>query len=406
MHVLRGLEVCARAKELLPECKTAAGGLHATFEPIDFFEPQMDYVFVGQGVHAFREVLARLAQGRSMEGIGGLHYRVGGRFEYGGDEPEFDVEALPHPDRTVVPEDRAQYVVENMRPIALLRTGAGCAYRCTFCSVWRITGGLYQNRTVDDVVAEIREIPERHIHLTDDEPFLNGRRMAELAKAIREAGVEKEYYCYCRVDSFLRNRELMAQWAAIGLKVLFMGFESIFEDEMVEYNKRQTRQDFIEAHRVAKELGLEIFAGLIVNPRWTEREFEKLREFLVENKIKYASFSVWTPIPGTEDGGTNYDKVISRQPNGRPNWSEFDFQNPVVATALPKQEFLAQIGRLYEISRHGLVGLGAIPSRSPEAPSAGAPPGQGLSEDAYIRLARFVLGGGGKGEAAKGADPV
>src|SRR5512140_1196537 len=48
MHVLRGLEVCARVKELLPNCKTAVGGLHATFEPVDFLEPQMDYVFSGQ----------------------------------------------------------------------------------------------------------------------------------------------------------------------------------------------------------------------------------------------------------------------------------------------------------------------------------------------------------------------
>jgi len=49
MHVMRNLEICALAKELVPSCKTAAGGLHATFEPVDFFEPQMDYVFVARG---------------------------------------------------------------------------------------------------------------------------------------------------------------------------------------------------------------------------------------------------------------------------------------------------------------------------------------------------------------------
>src|SRR5262249_53290107 len=41
MHVPRGLEICARAKELLPKVKTSAGGCHASFEPQDFFEKQM-----------------------------------------------------------------------------------------------------------------------------------------------------------------------------------------------------------------------------------------------------------------------------------------------------------------------------------------------------------------------------
>lgn len=398
MHVPRTLEVCARVKELLPDCRTAVGGLHATFEPVDFFEPQMDYVFVGQGVEAFRQVLGQLAEGTPVEGIHGVHVRRNGRFEYAGEPPDYDIATLPLPDRTLVPGDRAEYVIENMKPIALLRTSAGCPFRCTFCSVWRITCGTCQARENADVVAELKTIPEDHVHLTDDEPFLNARRMTELAKAIREAGVRKEYYAYCRVDTFLRSRDLMRQWAAIGLRVLFMGFETIFEEESAEYNKRQSREDFIAAHRMAGELGLEIFAGLIVHPRYTKKEFAELRRFLVEQEIKYASFSVWTPLPGMEEGGTNYDQVVSRQPNGRPNWAEFDFQNPVIATALPRHEFLAEVGRLYQVSRHGLGGLGAIHPSAPHAPlDGGPPPGQGLSEDAYVRLARFVLGGGGKG---------
>lgn len=400
MHVLRGLEVCARAKQLLPGCKTAAGGLHATFEPVDFFEPQMDYVFVGQGVQAFRQVLGRLERGESVTGVPGVYARANGRFEYGGEPEAFDIASLPHPDRTLVPEDRACYVIETMKPIALLRTSAGCPFRCTFCSVWRITCGKYLGRAADDVVAELRAIPERHVHLTDDEPFLDARRMAELAERIREQGIDKEYYAYCRVDTFLRNPELMRQWAAVGLRVLFMGFETIFETEAEEYNKRQGREDFLAAQRMARELGLSIWAGFIVHPRYTQAEFDELRAFLLDNRIEYASFSVWTPLPGTQEGGTSYDQVTSRQPNGRPDWSEFDFQHPVVPTALPKDEFQAQLWRLYETSRHGQARDGADAGATPPGDVAGAP-GQVYAEDMYVRLARFVLGGGARGPGVK-----
>ena len=46
MHVIRNLEICQRVKEILPNCRTIAGGHHATLLPEDFFEPYMDYVVV------------------------------------------------------------------------------------------------------------------------------------------------------------------------------------------------------------------------------------------------------------------------------------------------------------------------------------------------------------------------
>jgi radical SAM superfamily enzyme YgiQ (UPF0313 family) len=65
MHVLRNLAICSRVKELCPGCKTVVGGHHATLLPEDFFEPQIDFVVVGEGAAPFRSILAA-QQGKSQ----------------------------------------------------------------------------------------------------------------------------------------------------------------------------------------------------------------------------------------------------------------------------------------------------------------------------------------------------
>ena len=65
MQVLRNLAICHRVKELCPDCKTAVGGHHATLLPEDFFEPQIDFVVVGEGAVPFRHIL-QAQQGRSQ----------------------------------------------------------------------------------------------------------------------------------------------------------------------------------------------------------------------------------------------------------------------------------------------------------------------------------------------------
>ena len=70
--------------------------------------------------------------------------------------------------------------------------------------------------------------------------------------------------------------------------------------------------------------------------------------FIEHHRIRYPSFTVLTPIPGTELLA-NFDAVIERQPNGRPNWDLFDCQNAVTRTTLPPDEFRREYQNLYHV---------------------------------------------------------
>jgi len=342
MHVLRNLDICGRVKALLPECYTVVGGHHATLRPEDFFEPQVEGVVVGEGVGPFRQILSALQAVQVPQGIRGLWSRVDGSFTYGGDQLEIRVDDILPPDRTLVPADRARYFIDWMKPIALLRTTVGCPYRCTFCSLWRIMDGRYYKRDTDLVVEELRQIPERFVFLVDDEPFVNPTRMWELARAIEAADIGKEYFAYCRLDSLLRDLDLMRKWRSLGLRRLFFGIEAVFDDELSDYNKRQEKRQVIAGLRAARELGIQVFASFIVRPDYGRDDFRNLVAFIQEHEIDYPSFTILTPIPGTEMFGEQIEQITKRQPDGRPHWDYFDLQHPILPTLLSPEEFMRE----------------------------------------------------------------
>jgi radical SAM superfamily enzyme YgiQ (UPF0313 family) len=391
MHVLRALDVCRIAKEILPGVVTVAGGHHATLEPTDYFEPQIDHVVTGEGVRPFRSILALTDQKGGSQPIAGTWSRLDGKFQFGGEQGALSIDSLPRPDRSLCPEDRDRYYIDWMRPIALMRTTVGCPYRCSFCSLWRIMDGRYYKREIDQVVEEIKSIPERYIFFVDDEPFVDPKRMKLMAEAIRDQGIDKEYFAYCRIDSLLRDLELMKLWRSVGLRRLLIGVETIFDYELKEYNKRQQKQQIIDGLRRAKDIGLSLFCNFIVNPNYTKREFEEIVQFIKENDVDYPSFTILTPIPGIQDGGTDYTKVTMRQDNGRPHWDYFDLQHAVLPTTMPKEQFMHEYDSLYRV-----FWMNYAQADSPITVQTAKERDERLRET-YLAVARHILGAGGLG---------
>lgn len=350
MHVLRNLAILREVKELLPNIVTVVGGHHATVMPEDFFELAfVDYVVSGEGVGPFREILRRLEEGARIITFPGVWVHDGLEFRFNGPSPPFDPDQLPLPARHVTEGDRSAYFIDWMQPIALLRSTVGCPYRCSFCSLWRVTEGRYYKRKVDRVMQELRQISEQFVFLIDDEAFVDHNFARALAKAIAEAGIQKRYFAYTRFDSFMRDRGTMAIWRKLGLDRLFIGIEAVTTEQLQSYNKRLTLSQIEAGYRQAAELGIEIFSGFIVHPSFKTADFTRLIRFIEHHKISYPSFTIWTPLPGTDALTPEFSGIIKRQSNGRPDWSLYDLQHPVVKTSLPKAEFINQYRNLQRV---------------------------------------------------------
>lgn len=344
MHVLRCLEICQTAKNEVPTCLTVVGGHHATLEPIDFFEPQVDYVVGGEGVGPFRKILALDSSARAWP-VPGIHAQIDGEFKHGGAPVPFDINDIPWPVRDLTGSDRQEYNMDWMKPIALARTSVGCPYRCSFCALWRIMDGRYYTREIERTAQEIQSIDEEYVLLVDDEAFVNKRRMTELATQLATAGVEKKYFAYCRLDTLTRETDLMKQWRDVGLSRLLIGVETVFDWELAQYNKRQSRDSILRGLEAANKLGVRLLCNFVVHPSYGDAEFDGMIDFIRENDLEYPSFTIWTPIPATVD----YDEIelTERQANGRPNWDYFDLNHAVIPTKLPREEFAQRFENLY-----------------------------------------------------------
>jgi radical SAM superfamily enzyme YgiQ (UPF0313 family) len=324
-----------------PEALTVVGGHHATVAPEDFVSPSIDLIVLGEGVFTFREIVRRVEKGEGFDGIPGLAFARGGRLFRTTYPLAVDLDAFPSPRRDLTAKYRARYYSEWMRPLASIRTSKGCPYSCSFCALWKLTGGRYLRRKPERVVAELAGLDEEFVFFADDESLVDARRMSCLANLIHDAGVRKRYFLYGRSDTIAAHPELLAQWKDVGLERVFVGLE-FWRDEDLEYvGKGSTARDNERAVEILLDLDIEIYASLIVRPSFSKADFRALRTYCRDLGLGLATFPVLTPLPGTDLYDQVRDEMITH------NYDYFDFIHTLLPTRLPLKAFYEAYHRLY-----------------------------------------------------------
>jgi radical SAM superfamily enzyme YgiQ (UPF0313 family) len=245
------------------------------------------------------------------------------------------------PDRSLTSAHRSKYFSEWFRPLASVRTSLGCTARCTFCALWSITGGKYLRRDPGNVVKELLTVAEENVFFCDDESMVDVKRMSRLADLIAESGIRKSYFLYARVDTIVKHPELFAKWKRIGLSQVFVGMEDFSDARLVAMKKGISTGQQAMAVEILSGLGIMMYASFMVDPAYGVDDFRLLREYIRKLKLKYATFSVLTPLPGTELHASVKNRLVSEKPE------LFDMLHALVPTRLPLPEFYEQMARLY-----------------------------------------------------------
>lgn len=345
VHVNVVKQLFEKIKKANPEIFTLVGGHHATVRPEDFVVPSIDLIVVGEGVFTFKEVIARLDTKRDFEGIPGTAYKKNGKVIVIRDEYSDDLDALPFPDRSLTVKYRKSYFSEWMKPLASIRTSKGCFFKCNFCALWKLTGGRYVTRNPVKIAEELATIEEDSVFFADDESLLDAQRMKVLADLIKKAGVRKQYFLYGRSDTIVRHPDLIETWKEVGLKRVFVGLEFFRDDDLRKVRKGSTVRNHVEAIRILKSFGIDIFPNFMVRPDFDKRDFEELRAFCSKLDLDFFGFAVMTPLPGTDfyDEVKN-DLIID-------NYDYFDFFHTHVQTRLPLGEFYKEYVSLFNKTR-------------------------------------------------------
>jgi hopanoid C-3 methylase len=371
--------VCRLARDIKTwnrDTVTVVGGHHATVAPTDFAVPQIDLVVTGEGIEPFCEIIRRHEARKGFQGIPGVafHAENGFRIEEAGTGIELD--AAPLPARSLTALYRKHYYCEWMKPLASIRTSKGCPHRCSFCAEWKTAHGRYLKRSPDRVVEELARIDEECLFFADDESLVDVGRMARMASLIKQADIRKRYFLYGRSDTIARHPELLKCWRDIGLERVFIGMEFVRDADLEYIRKRSTVSDNEQAVKVLQDLGIDIYASFIIRPEFSREDFAAYRSYCRRLGLNFATFSVLTPLPGTDLFEEVKDRLLTR------NFDYYDFIHTLLPTKIPLNDFFAELTGLYLNAIPPLTQLAMLKRYS----LRDIPPLLGRSRRAFARL--------------------
>lgn len=350
------LNIAQKIRKFLPNVFMFVGGHHASMNPGDFASSAVDAVVIGEGEQTAKELVEAFEKKSDLEGVLGLALNGEKGQMLTPSRPLIkDLDTLPNPQRNKNGKDG--YHLGFQSPLSMVETSRGCMYQCIFCSVWQFYRRRYREKSPERVVEELKSIKNPYILFVDDNFLADVPRAEKIANMIRDERIEKSYTFQARSDTIAQHPEIIRLWKDIGLKGVFIGFEKIDDEGLKSIHKDNKAENNEKVLELLQSLNLVLHAAFIVGPDYDRRDFERLREYITIHKIKNPSFSVLTPLPGTELFYELREQIITE------DYNLYDIAHAVLPTKLPLKDFYKEFCSLYWLpySKYQLIweGFGA-----------------------------------------------
>jgi hypothetical protein len=260
-------------------------------------------------------------------------------------------------DPTATPTPRFELAAHQQAlPISLEAT-RGCPHVCEFCVLTGSESGSHRARPAAAVVRDIvagRRLPShplawhrrKYVIFYDNNLGGDKRQLRDYCTALKPLGIR---WGGCVSFNILRDAPLLAEMAASGCRMLFVGLESFNPATLAAMGKRQNVPAQVRAvvdH--CHDLGIVLMTGLILSPAMDDLAYiesipERLRDCGLHVPT-YVSFE--TPFPGTPQ----FQRLAGHaEPAFLPNALLRDFNGYTLVTrpahAAP-EEFVAAYRRL------------------------------------------------------------
>jgi len=165
----------------------------------------------------------------------------------------------------------------------IIRVTKGCPWgRCRFCGIYQAMGVRYQERTVQEVMADMDRAvdlygrDERHFFFGDADPIaIPTEDFVAVAEHLAHRFPKKERLtAYARAATAWRRRRELPRLHRAGLDRLHVGLETGHDDLLRYHRKGISRRRMIDACRAIVDAGIElslyVLLGLGGRDRWRE----------------------------------------------------------------------------------------------------------------------------------------
>ena len=282
-------------KERSPDTKIVVGGPHVSLAKEAVLEEaeHVDFAVYGEGEYTFLEFV----QGKPLGEIEGLCYRENDRVVVNRERPFIEnLDELPFPQST-------SFYPSTHRLIKhFVITSRGCPNRCSFCASPVLWKRRVRFRTVDNVMAELRELKEQgfgYIQFQDDTFTFNKKRLMALLDGMAREKMGFSWTCDTRLSCL--DAEVLGKMKDAGCIRVKVGVESGNREILGKINKGITPELVMEKIKLIKEFGLGVTTYFMIGfPGETDREVKETLELAKKIGADYYSLSILTPYYGTE----------------------------------------------------------------------------------------------------------
>ncbi|HIN88833.1 MAG TPA: B12-binding domain-containing radical SAM protein [Nitrospinaceae bacterium] len=340
-----GLEACKIAKEANKDIKFIWGGYHPTIYPVQTLEnPYVDIVVKGKGEMAFYELIERIVEGESLEGLEGVYWKENGKVFSNPDRAQAPLDDDPPMPYHLVDIEKCLFASEFGKRTISYVSSYGCPYSCTFC----VEVGVFNRRWVglraDLVVNDLERLEKEYgvdaINFYDSLFFVSVKR----AKGILQGVLDRKLTVRLG-NLYGRSRQLNQSddelWELLEKTrtySILCGAESGDQDALDIMNKEMDVEDNIKFAKKCQDYGIKVIFSTLVGvpfPDHTYEEIKKKTDEQIEATLnlfdKCLSFDsrhrglmfIYAPFPGTP----MYDEAVKlgfKAPTSLEEWSKLD----------------------------------------------------------------------------------
>jgi radical SAM superfamily enzyme YgiQ (UPF0313 family) len=276
--------------------KVIMGGPHATLLP-DEVKKHCDYIIVGEAENIWPTFLD----------------------DFYNDKPHKEYVSNNAPSLNNIPIPKRNLIGGRYFTKGAVFATRGCPYNCSYCNLKQIYHDCFRKRPIDEVIADIKTINNKHFVFWDDNLFADRKYAKELLLNLKK--LNKRWAAQVTLKD-CEDRELLKLAREAGCTYLFVGLESFSDEALSSVNKGINKiNDYKRIIDLIHEYKIMVQAGIVFGFDTDDKSvFSKTLRVCEDLGIDGATVSILTPLPLTPI----YNKMKSEGRLLTEDWSYYN----------------------------------------------------------------------------------
>lgn len=293
-------------KEVDHGIKTVLGGAHmSTLPRVTMAESgNIDAGVFGEGEYTLLEVVDRLENGESLEGVNGVIARQDGRLMMNKPrDPVENLDEIPFPARHLLKDLRlySHTPFRGAKFMTTMITSRGCPFKCGFCDQ-AVFGRSWRYHSPEYVVEEMSYLKDIYgidfISFEDDNFMLSKKRTIEICQKMIKEQLSMLWSCLGHTSEV--DEEVLSWMKKAGCRTIYLGIESGSPRILELINKKASLEEIRNSVERIKKHKISVTGSFILGlPTENEEEMEKTVDFALSLPLDGITFFLFTPYPNT-----------------------------------------------------------------------------------------------------------